>query len=95
MINEFYTIIMMKKTKKYTERTPHMIHAIKEAFSSNGFFLDKRLMIHLSLQKGRENVKKLGSFDLNVEGCSHIARKAAILLLLSGVYFGAVALKRK
>ena len=95
MINEFYTIIMMKKTQKYTERTPHMIHAIKEAFSSNGFFLNKRFTLHLSLQKGRENAKKLGSFDLHFEGCSHIVRKVALLLFLSGICFCTAVLKRK
>lgn len=57
-----------------------MPNIIKEAFTANGFFLKKRLSLHLTLQKGRENAKKLGGFDLDLEGCSNLARKMALFL---------------
>ena len=59
-----------------------MCNKLKDIFtSSHGVFLNKKIVLHVSLQKGRDSGKKLGCFDLNVEGCSNIARKLTFLLI--------------
>lgn len=55
------------------------MNCLKESFGENGIFLKKRMALHFSLQKGKENGCKLGSFDLDLEGCSNIARKLALI----------------
>lgn len=72
-----------------------MKNTFKEAFTSNGFFLNKKISIHLTLQKGRENANKRGSFDLDVEGCSNLARKAAVFLAILCVLCCRFAMKNE
>ena len=72
-----------------------MKKTLKDAFTSNGIFLNKKISIHLALQKGRENAEKRGSFDLDVEGCSNLARKGAILIVILCFLGGCFAMKTK
>ena len=59
-----------------------MSYRFKEPFTSHGLFLNKKISLHFSLQKGRENGKNLGNFNLDLEGCSNIARKLALVILM-------------
>ncbi len=63
-----------------------MENRIKEAFSSKGLFLDKKISIHFQLQKGSEGEKKLGSFALDMEGCSNIARKSVLICAVATLF---------
>ena len=64
-----------------------MKNSLFRVFGSNGIFLNKRISLHFSLQKGSEHEKKLGSFALDVEGCSNLARKTAFFLLVFFLLF--------
>ncbi len=55
---------------------------LKKAFGEEGICLQKKVSVHLSLQKGKENGKKLGSFSMDMDGCCNIARKLAFILAI-------------
>ena len=65
-----------------------MAKRLKEAFTSNGIFLNKKISLHFSLQKGEDSERKLGSFDLDLEGRSNIARKLVLILTFTAVFLG-------
>ena len=64
-----------------------MVKSIKEAFTSDGVFLHKNISLHFTLQKGRENRQKLGSFCLDLEERGNVARKLAFFLFLALTIF--------
>ena len=72
-----------------------MKHPLIDLFTSKGYFLDQKISLHVCLQKGRENPKRIGNFAFDWEECGNLARKGALLLLIFGVLSFFCVIKNK